>query len=423
LKVKGAIVESCGFANSKLLKRIQMQTALLQEKLDVTKKTRANIFNWRGQFTPQLIEYLLDHYSKAGDVIADPFAGSGTVLLESIEKDVSCFGFEINPAAYAMSKFYSMSNLEQTIRAEILHSLKNKVEKLIQINCDLPIFGKGETYREQYKNLIEFTTALFAELKDKIEKVLALNMLFISEGHKTHNLGTSIHISLSQIKKFALSLPFTVRPISAHLGDARAIHLCCPSRPNLIITSPPYINVFNYHQNHRAILEAIGWNMLTVAQSEFGANRKNRGNRFKTVIQYCLDMEQSLYSFWQCLQENGLVVIVIGRESNVRSIPFYNGRMIKEIMQSMSGFEAVSDYERSFTNKFGAKIREDIIIARKTAELSRSSVGKDIAVEHLKRAVKSAAPNIKNDVLDAISNADSIIPSPLFTVREALQHA
>ncbi len=400
-----------------------MQAVLLQEKLDVIQKTRANIFNWRGQFTPQLIEYLLNHYSKSGDVIADPFAGSGTVLLESIGKDVSCFGFEINPAAYAMSKFYSIANLERGTRTEILDCLENKILRLIQPCSNLPVFSEGETYRGQYKNLIEFTGSLFNELEGKIEKVLALNMLFISEGHKNYDLGASVLTSFNQIKKFAWSLPFTTRPVSAHLGDARTIHLRCPSQPNLIITSPPYINVFNYHQNHRAILEAIGWNMLSVAQSEFGANRKNRGNRFKTVIQYCLDMEQALCSFWQCLQENGLVVIVIGRESNVRSSPFYNGRIVKEIMQSMGGFESVSDYERTFTNKFGAKIKEDIIIARKIARAPDKIVGRDVAVEHLKTALKSAALNVKNDIVDAISNADSVIPSPLFTVKEALQHA
>jgi len=400
-----------------------VQAVLLQEKLDVTQKTRANIFNWRGQFTPQLIEYLLSHYSKSGDVIVDPFAGSGTVLLESIGKDVSCFGFEINPAAYAMSKFYSIANLERGIRTEILDCLENKITKLIQPSSNSPVFSEGETYREQYKNLIGFTSGLFTELESKIEKVLALNMLFISEGHKNYGLGLSVLTSFNRIKKFALSLPFTTRPISAHLSDARTIHLRCPSQPSLIITSPPYINVFNYHQNHRAILETIGWDMLSVAQSEFGANRKNRGNRFKTVIQYCLDMEQALRSFWKCLQEHGLVVIVIGRESNVRSSPFYNGRIVKEIMQSMGGFESVSDYERTFTNKFGAKIKEDIIIARKITRAPDKVVGRDVAVEHLKTALKSAALNVKNDIVDAISNAGSVMPSPLFTVKEALQHA
>ena len=33
---------------------------LLQDRLDVRVKKRANVFNWRGQFTPEFIEYLID---------------------------------------------------------------------------------------------------------------------------------------------------------------------------------------------------------------------------------------------------------------------------------------------------------------------------------------------------------------------------
>ncbi len=400
-----------------------MQSVLSQEKLDVAKKNRSNLFNWRGQFTPQLVEYLLTNFSKPGDVVADPFAGSGTVLLESIGKDVSCYGFEINPAAYAMSRFYSISNLEQATRKEMLGHFEDKVLKLVRPLGLLPVFREGDNFRDQYLNLIKLTGDLLASLETKTERVLALNMLFICEGHKNYNLESSVFTSLSHIKKFALLLPFTPQPISAHLGDARTVHLRCNARPNLIITSPPYINVFNYHQNHRAILEAAGWNMLAVARSEFGANRKHRGNRFKTVVQYCLDMEQALCSFWQCLQDNGLVIIIIGRESNVRGAPFYNGKIAKGILESMGGFESVSDYERTFTNKFGEKIKEDIIIYQKKACPPNASVGKEVAVKHLKVALKSASQSAKGDINDAISEADSITQSPLFALKDAFPDA
>jgi DNA modification methylase len=70
---------------------------LNREKLDVKIKQRSNLFNWRGQFTPELVEYLLDEFSIRGDVILDPFSGSGTVLQEALKKDLSVYGFEINP--------------------------------------------------------------------------------------------------------------------------------------------------------------------------------------------------------------------------------------------------------------------------------------------------------------------------------------
>ena len=83
---------------------------LLQHELDVTDKSRSNLFNWRTQFTPQFGDYIPDNFAKTGYAVIDPFAGSGTVLQECSAKDLSCHGFEINPAAYAMSKFFSFVN-------------------------------------------------------------------------------------------------------------------------------------------------------------------------------------------------------------------------------------------------------------------------------------------------------------------------
>ena len=56
---------------------------LEQERLDATAKKRSNIFNWRGQFTPEFVEYILQTFAKPNDHILDPFSGSGTVLRDS----------------------------------------------------------------------------------------------------------------------------------------------------------------------------------------------------------------------------------------------------------------------------------------------------------------------------------------------------
>jgi hypothetical protein len=158
------------------------------------------------------------------------------------------------------------------------------------------------------------------------------------------------------LKVAALNLPHTQGTITARLCDARLAHTQASAPPTLVITSPPYINVFNYHQNHRALLEAVGWDMLRVAGSEFGSNRKNRGNRFKTVLQYALDMEQALRGFWQLLQADGRMILVIGRESNVRSSPFYNGLLVENLLTGIGGFTQESKHERQFLNKFGTSI-------------------------------------------------------------------
>ncbi|HET6385175.1 MAG TPA: DNA methyltransferase [Armatimonadota bacterium] len=400
-----------------------MQLSLEQDRLDVRNKTRTNLFSWRGQFTPQLIEYLLTEHCKAGAVVADPFCGSGTVLLESARLGVECAGIEINPAAYVMSKFYELANLATAERLRYITDLEQKTTALIAPNGCLPLFSEGASYREQYKNLIDFARDFVEASQRGYERVLAVNALLLCEGFKGFDLGAAVLRALGYVRKALTSLSYAPRPITAYLRDARTLHEVCPEQIDVIVTSPPYINVFNYHQNYRAILEAIGWDLLTVAASEFGSNRKNRGNRFKTVIQYCLDLEQTIGSAWHSLRQDGLLLLVVGRESNVCGSPFYNGQILRDLVIQCGAFEHVSDRERVFTNKFGASIREDILVFRKAASASEKSIARGVAVCHLKRALNTAGVELGRAICDAIGAADTITPSPLFSPKRALRDA
>ena len=159
--------------------------------------------------------------------------------------------------------------------------------------------------------------------------------------------------------------------------------------------------------------------MLKVAGSEFGSNRKNRGNRFKTVIQYALDMEQALRGFWQMLQSEGRMILVIGRESNVRSSPFYNGLLVENLLAGIGGFTQEAKRERRFLNKFGNVIVEDILISRKTDEPCAKEIGRVVAARHLENALAGAHDEARQDILAALAERDTVLPSPLFVPKDA----
>jgi len=78
-------------------------------------------------------------------------------------------------------------------------------------------------------------------------------------------------------------------------------------------------------------MELLDFDILKVAHSEFGSNRKHRGNRFLTVIQYCIDMGQALQSMRNAMKESSELIMIVGRESNVRKTPFYNGDIIQDL--------------------------------------------------------------------------------------------
>ena len=64
------------------------------------------------------------------------------------------------------------------------------------------------------------------------------------------------------------------------------------------------------------------------------------------------------------------MVLVLGRQSNVRGTPFYNGQLVLEILEKCAGFNKIKTFERNFINKFGDNIKEDIIIVTKSGQLT-----------------------------------------------------
>ena len=203
--------------------------------------------------------------------------------------------------------------------------------------------------------------------------------------------------------------------LEASLCDARLVHRYVRAEAELIVTSPPYINVFNYHQNHRAILELLGFDLLHVAASEMGSNRKNRGNRFRTVIQYALDMEAALGSFALSLKARGQLILVVGRESNVRGISIANSRLVADIATRLAGFHQEGSFERCFTNRFGVAIYEDVLLFRRINGQTTPGAARSIARALLEELVEDASGEVQDDIRDAIANSEVIEPSPLFS--------
>ena len=80
--------------------------SLPQDNLDIAERVRTNPFPWTGQFSPQLAEALLVAYAPRAGVILDPFAGSGTSLVEAARQGLGAYGVELNPAAVLMARVY-----------------------------------------------------------------------------------------------------------------------------------------------------------------------------------------------------------------------------------------------------------------------------------------------------------------------------
>lgn len=314
-----------------------------QSELNIENKTRSNLFNWNGQFSPQFIEVLLKKYTNDGMVVIDPFLGSGTVLAESARMGLEAYGTELNASAYYMAKTYEISNLSMEDRKKIIDYVDKKIACI----------ENNEKIVDELTKIINETTY------DSVYNIISTLIIVMDIFNNVVNIEL-LNIKWEWLKNLVLTLPYSEKRIKAIQGDARRIGLS-DDTADILITSPPYINVLNYHQKYRRSVEALGYDVLKLAKSEVGSNRKNRGNRFLTVIQYCMDMALSLQEAIRVCKNDSRMIYVVGRESTVLGCSFCNSKLIYEIASEIYGLELILKQERVFKNRFGTMIYEDIL--------------------------------------------------------------
>jgi len=389
-------------------------TDIPQSSLNIDKKDRSNLFPWRGQFSPQFIEALLAKYAATTFRILDPFAGSGTVLYEAGLRGMEAVAAEINPSAYRMAQTYQFINESYQNRFTAISSLEDKLQSIF--------FGRFMVAEPELDD--SQLQRCFSEVRCETDNPLSLILL------DTLVICLDLYNGLTpgrlrkiwnRLKTVVLKLPFSARSISVYNCDARALPLRKGSI-DLVLTSPPYINVFNYHQQYRASAELLGWDLLQVAKSEIGSNRKHRGNRFLTVIQYCLDLTQSLQTIASVCKPNSRIIFVVGRESRVRGVPFYNGEIVCQLATAVLGLGLPLRQERVFKNKFGKLIYEDILHFENCSVTPQNALAnaRTIASQVLEASLPLAAEEVRCDLEEALANVSEVQASPLFCPHAAI---
>lgn len=380
-----------------------------QEKLDIIEKNRANLFAWRGQFSPQLIETILTYYCPSNSVILDPFVGSGTVLLEASYLSLEAYGFEINPAAYIMSHTYEFINDSQ--KKEVLKNLRNIIDQ----EFPLRIFEVSD----QVENLVDKLQNTRNMLPDR-SKVLFDALVIILDVCKNKITQEFIQKKFSHLSNIITNLPYSQKPIRVGLSDARSLPLE-NNQIDFVVTSPPYINVFNYHQNYRQSAEILGWDLLKIAKSEIGSNRANRSNRFYTVVQYCLDMGDILKELARVSKQQARIVLIVGQESNVLGVPFYNADIIEKIGIKAKLFQKVLRQKRKFKNKFGKVIIEDIInfinLNNQVSQEVIEQISREVAFEVLESSRLFVSSENQLCLESAIAKVNNIQKTPILDKR------
>lgn len=376
--------------------------AIAQDLLNINKKTRSNLFKWNGQFSPQFIEALLINYSKNGDTVLDPFSGSGTVLYEASKLNLKAIGCDINPSACKISNIYKISNLDTNYRKSVVDKFSLSMDAILNELSD----DNLSDYSSKIIDVIDST--------DEYLKIIIEGYLILSDTHPYNKSKKNLYKLLHEYIQVVIDLPFNSNKVQCYQADCRELPLE-DSTVNLVITSPPYINVFNYHQQYRKNVEALGYDILKIAKSEIGSNRKFRSNRFFTVFQYIFDISKCLEEISRVSNKDARIIFIVGKVSSVLGMKINNGEIVKDIAIAM-GFTIPFIQERSFKNRFGKVITEEIINIKNTKTFVHTLLKlEEIGKSHLSRALKdSEGGNVNELIMKAIYNSENIPLSPVF---------
>lgn len=376
-----------------------------QSKLNIAERSRTSRLPWRGQFSPEFIEYIINTVCYESEVIYDPFCGSGTVLFESSLLGKKSVGSEINPSAWCLSSLSTIVNYTKATQIEV----KKKLNAMLYMDAlSEIILQRIHDKNEHYFIRVALSAAILLGMRNGTffnDEIVKKGLILV-----TKLLG-EIHLYRGITK--------------CNLEDARYSSLDNNS-VDTIITSPPYINVFNYHQNYRPAIELLGWMPLDAAKSEIGANRKFRQNRFMTVIQYSLDMSMSINEMIRVSTNNAKLILVVGRESNVLGHSFENSKIIKKLIASTQSLNLISVNERVFKNKFGVNVSEDILIYQKMGidnNFINKSYALKIGLEMIENSLYTAADKNIIWMKDAIEKANKIEPSQKLSIKNPLIEA
>ncbi|HKU43039.1 MAG TPA: DNA methyltransferase [Polyangiales bacterium] len=250
---------------------------------------------------PVLARELVRGLADPGQIVLDPFAGSGTVLVEALVAGCKPQGVDLSPLALRVAELHcalrdarSRARFASTAAA-VAQASEARVRERAAV--DVPISRNERAYYQPHV-MLELS-GLWAEIQAVEHEAdrRALEMVFSSILIKFSRLraDTSDELAEKRIRK-GLTTEFFARkaselelrwealwdaapreayPAKLMLGDARRLPqlLGARFRADLIVTSPPYGGTYDYAAQHARRSAWLGLDLRELRAAEIGARR------------------------------------------------------------------------------------------------------------------------------------------------------
>ena len=283
-----------------------------------------------GKFPPQLVEALLERYVRPGGRVLDPFAGSGTTLVQALESGYEAVGVDVAAFNCLLMRVktarYDLFGLERELRDALSR---------VDVSDERPRGYVGDWFSPRAAAELLHFRSLIADYEhaDVLRVVLAraarsarltthFDLDFPKEPrrepywcHKHRRTCTPVdearkflvrylEDTLARLKAFE-RVRDARRAATVLHGDATELEL--EGSFDAVVTSPPYPGLIDYHEQHRYAYELLGLDDLR--ERELGA--ASRGTSRAAIEAYASGITTVLRRCVSVLAPGAPVLVVV----------------------------------------------------------------------------------------------------------------
>lgn len=346
---------------------------------------------------------LLSTYSAKGQIILDPFSGSGTTLVEAMAHGCSCVGVDIHPLASLISevKTQRLSKKEISEISEVAHWAESVSEQILgqstlfrrmadtkKLARDIPNFDNRDHWftKESQDDLGILRAKILKINSTKIRNFLwvALSCVILrasrQDSETRYKAINRPYIRGSAIKAFSLK----TRSMILAMNEFSKLLLPCvtacvfnedirdsksslkPNSIDLVITSPPYANTYDYYLYHKHRMNWIGLDFRIAKNREIGS-RLEFSSQKAPVEKFFFDMESAFSNIAKSIKRGGKCIVVQG-DSRIAGIYYSGVDTIRHVTKNVglvfekSYSEDLAQISKTFNPAFAAKGKKEHVV-------------------------------------------------------------